>query len=64
MASNSLKFDVFLGKKWCAKHKATIYCERNTFKIFLHHKKLTIQALASLDSEISANALELKGKNS
>ena len=28
IAANSLKYDVILGKKWCAKHKAKIDCEK------------------------------------
>ena len=62
MASNSLKYDVILWKKWFAKHKATIDCERKIVKIFHRYKKLTIRALANSNSEISVNAKELKDK--
>ena len=57
MASNPLNYDVILGKKWCAKHKATIDSERNIVKIFLRHKKLIIRELMNSDSEISVNAM-------
>ena len=62
MASSPQNYDVILGKKCCAKHKATIDRERNIVKIFHRHKKLTIQAQTNSDSETSANVVELKDK--
>ena len=53
---------LFLERKWCAKHKATIDCERNIVKIFRRLKKLSIRALENSDSEISVYAVELKDK--
>ena len=62
ITSNVLNYDVILGKKWCAKHKATIDSEKNIVKIFHRHKKQIIRAMASSDSEISVNFVELKDK--
>ena len=62
MVYNPLNYDVILGEKWCAKHKARINIESHIVRIIHRSRKITVRALGNSDSEISVNFVKLKDK--
>ena len=60
VAAYTLNYDVILGKRWCAKHKAKIDCAKNIITILHGRKSLTIKAVHDSGSDISFNAVQLK----
>ena len=60
IASCPLNYDLILGKKWCASHKAKIDCELNIVRFRHKTKDYTIQAILDSDSEVSINSMDFK----